>query len=154
MGIPTEILWEWEWKFPYHGNPGVNCTICSAESIYHKINIDSLTNFLDIVNFCIQWCSHNSKSHFARNLLANRPGVGTLFYTRAIILLIKFFLIVRLGTKIHLLIEQYLYYVEQLLIGEHYCIYELVESLFLLPEDLITDADGRQIIIISLFMIS
>ena len=21
MGIPTEILWEWEWKFPSNGNP-------------------------------------------------------------------------------------------------------------------------------------
>ena len=21
MGVPTEILWEWEWKFPSHGNP-------------------------------------------------------------------------------------------------------------------------------------
>ena len=22
MGIPTDILWEWEWKLPSHGNPG------------------------------------------------------------------------------------------------------------------------------------
>ena len=25
--------------------------MCSAESIYHKIKVDSLTNFFDIVNF-------------------------------------------------------------------------------------------------------
>ena len=48
----------------------------------------------------LQWCSRNSKSHFARNLLANRRT--------------NFTLIVRLGTKSDLLIEQ-------LLIGEHYC---------------------------------
>ena len=48
----------------------------------------------------IQWCSRNSKSHFARNLLANRRTNLTL--------------IVHLGTKSDLLLEQ-------LLIGEHYC---------------------------------
>ena len=25
MGIPTEILWEWEWKFFSHGNPELIC---------------------------------------------------------------------------------------------------------------------------------
>ena len=24
MGIPTEILWEWEWKSSSHGNPDTN----------------------------------------------------------------------------------------------------------------------------------
>ena len=48
----------------------------------------------------IQWFSRNSKSHFARNLLANRRTNLTL--------------IVRLRTNNDLLIEQ-------LLIGEHYC---------------------------------
>ena len=53
-----------------------------------------------IVIMDIQWCSRNSKSHFARNFLANRRTNLTL--------------IVRLGAKSDLLIEQ-------LPIGEHYC---------------------------------
>ena len=43
----------------------------------------------------VQWCSRNSKSHFAQNLLAIR---GT-----------KLTLNARLGTKSNLLIEQYCY---------------------------------------------
>ena len=43
----------------------------------------------------IQWCSRNSKSHFARNLLAIRRTILTL--------------IVRLRAKSDLLIEQYCY---------------------------------------------
>ena len=57
----------------------------------------------DIHCIYIQWCSRNSKLHFARNLLANRRTKLTLFF--------------RLGTK-----SDTILLLEQLLIGEHYCI--------------------------------
>ena len=62
-------------------------------------NLDQ--SYSGLAHYIVQWCSRNSKSHFAGNLLANRRTNLTL--------------IVRLGAKSDLLIEQ-------LLISEHYCI--------------------------------
>ena len=32
----TEILWEWEWKFPSHGNPELHCTYQEHSSATFK----------------------------------------------------------------------------------------------------------------------
>ena len=77
----------------------------NLNSSYRRNVNDNIQKFRSITfragRLYIQWCSRNSKSHFAGNLLANRRTNLTL--------------IVRLGAKSDLLIEQ-------LLISEHYCI--------------------------------
>ena len=51
-------------------------TIMIEEKYLTNIPLTIMDNYIHIThtanNYEVQWCSRNSKSHFARNLLANR----------------------------------------------------------------------------------
>ena len=76
--------------------------------------------YVTLLNYCVQWCSPNSKSHFARNLLANRRTC----YKRN-----KININCSLGDRKKLANRAILLF-EQLLLGEHYCIRFFIMSTF------------------------